>query len=247
MYQELFFSSATAFDPKRPTWPLPNGAKFDKFRIVSVSFPMTFDNVDESNRSVVFTEDDATFTAQIPVGSYNAAETGPAALQTALNAASPKKGYAVTYLPISRNLEVRNPTAPNFQLQTAAGGSTAYVTFGLPRFGLPLRATDGVLRTSVCQFASTTPILLSSNNLHTSAAKFAGQDNICVLAQIPCGDNGAVVYYEPNGGWLSFGREISELDITLLRASNLQPLDLQGGIISLTLAILTDEDDVIGA
>jgi hypothetical protein len=246
VYQQLHFSSATAFDPKRPSWPLQGGASFARFRIESISFPMTFHNVDESCNSVVFTEGSDSYTARIKVGSHNA-DSGPIALQNALNEASPTKAYAVTFLPITRNLEIRNASVPDFSIQTATGGSTAYLMVGIPRFGLPLRPTGGVITTSMCQFASTVPLLLASSSLYTSASKFSGRDDLCILAQIPPGDNGAMIFYEPNGGWLTFGREISELDISLLRGSNLQPVDLQGGIVSLTIGILTDEDDVIGA
>jgi hypothetical protein len=243
MYKEYHLSSVSAFNPLRPSWPIQGAASIAKYRILSVSFPATHFSVDSDNNTVVFNENGATYTAKLPIG-HLTADTGPAALQAAMNAVSPVKGYAVAYVGASRGLEIRNAGVADFSIQTALGGSSAYLLLGLPRFGLPLRPENGVLKTSVCQFGSTVPLLLSSTNLATPSTAFAGQENLNILCQIPPAQEGAMCYYEPNGSWLEFGREVSEIDFVLLRASNLQPIDLRGGILSVTLGVLTDADDV---
>lgn len=243
VYKELHFSSATAFDPQRPNWPLTGSTNIAKFRIMSVSFPCTFYSVDQNSNTIVLREKGSTYNANLPIGNYTA-DMAPQTVQDALNAVSPTKGYIVNYNHPTRNLTIQNSNVQDFSLGTSLAGSTAYLTVGLPGYGAYLQATNGSLNTQVCQFSNTVPLLLSSRTLYSTGCSYGGRDDLNVLCQIPPAESGSVVCYEPQGGSLDFSGDISAIDFTLLKASDLQPIDLNGGILSVSLCVLTDVDDV---
>ncbi|KAJ3050165.1 hypothetical protein HK097_008849 [Rhizophlyctis rosea] len=93
--------------------------------------------------------------------------------------------------------------------------------------------------------ATTRNLEIRNANSDFAILPASGGSTAHLLAGLPKkGESGAMVYYEPQGGWLDIGRSVSEIHFSLLRASNLEPVNLNSGILSASLAILTDENDV---
>lgn len=242
MYNQYVFDSSNAYDPSRPTFTLRSAPYIDRFKVLSVTLPLSFYSTGTHNNQIAFVEGDDTQPkfATVPPGFYNAA-TYPGKLQAAMNAVS-SNAYVVTYNEDGRSLVITG-TDP-FCVEGGQAGTTAWQQIGVPRVG---RSSKGnTVKLNIANFAGPSSVLLVSSQLQSRDLVFAGNEQIGLVASIDLTSPAAsVIRHENLGSYLNFGANLSYVEFRLLDGGSLREIDLQNQPFSVVVASLSDPDDPV--
>lgn len=211
----------------------------DRFKLLSISVPLTWNTTDSSNNSIVYSRNGSTKTAVLPPSSYNSVSL-PSALQKALNDSSDQKDFSVTYESQTRKLTI-STTGQAFQIRPASEGTTAYPLLGM---SLSDPATPSGTNYSFynSDFTQTAPLLLTSSTLSSPSVRLIGKNQNSILSVVPLTSaSGTLAYYQHTGSYLSCGKTLSTFNFSLVNSRTLQPVRVS--TFSVSLAILTDADD----
>ncbi|KAJ3024103.1 hypothetical protein HDV00_001009 [Rhizophlyctis rosea] len=165
--------------------------------------------------------------------------TFPQALSAALNAVSTVKDFGVTFDDTKRTMTI---TAGGQFTIRPFPETTAYRQLGMTKF--TPRTTGTSVSFGVCDLTNTSPILLTSNSLVSRDLTYLGEENSSVLCMIHNdAPQGSVLRWVNNGSFVYCGAELPYLNLRLLNAATMLPLQINQPF-SVTFAILTDEDDI---
>lgn len=236
MYQELHFYS----NGSDSSFPVSGSPFVDRFKILSVSIPLTYNTTDAQSNKIAYSRSGSTKTATVPVGSYNSA-TFPSALEDALNASSDVKDFAVSFDNLTRKLTIT--ASQPFSIR--GDGTTMNAALGLQKNQNTPSATS-VTFGNVADFTQSSPLLLTSTSLFTKSVILAGSEQVSILATVPITSaQGTLGYWaNTNGEYLYCGTNVNRIDFKLLSARTLQPVNVSG--FSVSVGILSDSDDVAG-
>lgn len=240
VYRDYNLFSNSSVSQKDVSFAIRGSPYVAAFKIHSCTIPLAFNTTDSSNNAVVFDRAGSTKIATIPKGNYTSA-TFPAALQTAMNDQSTVKDFVVTFDEVTRKLTISAGSA--FTINGYSGGTTAYCQLGMGKY-TPSQ-TGTAVTGGISDFTNTAPLLLTSTQLNSKDMVYAGDENVSVLCMIDVNSpQGSVAKWINHcGSYVAVGAELPSIDLRLLNAATLLPVDLSQPF-SVTLSILTDDDDV---
>ena len=104
MYKELSFFSSNSTDQGNVTFSLRASPYVDRFKILRVSIPLSYETTDSSNNSLAYLDKNGNKqVVRIPSGNYNASSF-TSNLQNSLGG-----NFTVTYNEVSRTVTINNP------------------------------------------------------------------------------------------------------------------------------------------
>jgi hypothetical protein len=239
MYKEYYLSSQNADngDYNSPIWSIPSAPYVDRFRIDSVTLPLSYYPVGNQNNVIKSTENGVTQSYFIPPGSYTVAN-----IAQTLQSVMP--GYTVTFDEVSRKLTFQNSTS--FYFLPASQGTSAYRIIGSPQNRSSSSGTT-VTMPNVVDLTNNNPLLLTSTSLSSQDIVFAGKNvhsNILTVIPLDSPVNAYHTYNNNNGSFLSSQQNLTLLDFQILDSSTLRPVDFQGQPFFVKMSVLTDIDDL---
>ena len=241
VYKQYSVFSNNSIDQRDVSLAVRGSPYVAAMKIHEVMVPLAFNTTDSSNNTLVFERAGSVKSTSIPAGNYSAA-TFPTALQKALNDASTVKDFVVSWDELTRRLTVS--AGSPFTIHPFGRGTTMYRQLGMSKYSQPNTGTSVTL--GVSDFTNTSPLLLVSTRLNSKDMAYLGDENCNVLCMVNTSvPQGSVAQYiNCNGSYCSVGSELPSLDLRLLNASTLLPVQLSQPF-SVTFSILTDEDDQI--
>jgi hypothetical protein len=232
VYREFHLYSGNCVDQTTPRFALRGGP-------YAANLPLSFNTTDASNNRIAFQQNGDTRMATIAAANYNGSSFPPA-LTAAMNQVSPVKDFSVSYDEVSRRLVITSGT--EFTVLPFQQGTSMYRQLGMQKYSVGNTGTS--VSFGVPDFTSAAPILLTSTTLTSKDLTFAGEENINTLAMIDLNaPQNSTVTWVNQGSWVYCGADISTVDFRLLNANTLIPIEMSQPF-SVTLGILTDEDDV---
>jgi hypothetical protein len=239
VYRELYFSSANADnnDMSDPIFSIPENIFVDRWRIESVTLPLSWNVVGDHNNTITVIEGGVPRTVGIPSGNYNVATLGPA-LQTALGGT-----YQVTFNETTRKYTISNNTA--FQVAPGTMGTGIWRIIGMSKT-LPTPSATSTVMPNVADLTNNAPVLLTSTSISSPHLTFAGRHTSNIIAVIPIdAPQGSYMTYQNMGSFLESSTSLSLIDFHILDSATLRPLQLNGCPFFVKLSVLTDQDDVV--
>lgn len=234
------FDSGYTDEPNSPTFITARTPFIARFKVFSVTVPLTFYTTGRQNKTVALREQNKPNEIRyvtVPPGNYNAA-TFPVVLQTSLGGS-----YRVTYDETQRNLNIENPNVMCSVLGFT-GGTTMFDQIGMTRTGeseVGYRFQGGVSNSN-----GTSSLLLVSGELSSRDLMVANNEAINALALIElCEQPQTFMKWENPGGYLVMGQNLKYIRFRFLDARTLRDIDFRGGCFTVQLGVLTDFDDPV--
>jgi hypothetical protein len=241
VYRQILLDSASSYDVSKPTFNLQSPFFVDRFKVLSAQIPNSFYSTGNTNNQIAFKEETTTYYAQLNPGFYNASSM-PEEMARAMNATPSTNGYSVTYNEDTKSLTITGTNA--FTVLGNDQGTTAWNSIGARKVGVYPTGTSVTL--GVADFTGISSLLLVSSQLISRDNMFLGNENISVLAYIPCSSHpGSVIQWTNPGSYLFYGSDLSYLELRLLDSATLREVDLNGNPFQVTLGVLTDNDDPV--
>lgn len=223
-------------DKNQPKWTLAEPISCDRIRYNSIILPLSWDIVNDSNNKVSFYDNGMGSTPRsfsIPDGTYSPDDL-VAALTTGFSAQGTQT-YTVSYDHVSGKITISAATSP---FKVMYPGTTASKLLGL----LGTQQSDPgttITFSNPIDLTGVKMVLVASTNIRSSTVIVAGADDLNILASIPISQEIETVlcsqnyidtdYIECDSGL------VSTVDIRLLDAETLLPLDLKGKGFTLVL------------
>ncbi len=205
-----------------PTFRFLQGIDMTGIRLNTMVLPLSFNNVDSTNNTVVFSDNNVSHTATLPAGQHSGATLADALAATM--SSSGTQTYTVTFDVPSMRLHI---TAPG-QFKFLSSGTTAASVLGLKTDTTP---STNLIMPNPVDLTGTQLILLSIPQVTTDSVIYSGRESLNVLEAIPItSDLGTVeVYHNETSLFIdTLDQTISEMTIRLIDSNTLQPIDLQG-------------------
>jgi hypothetical protein len=241
-YKEIHVYTSNSYDQANIIIGLNSPPYVDRFKLLRASIPLAFQSTDASNNRIAFVRGGTTKVASIPSGNYNAASFAPA-LQAAMNSVSSTQDFAVSYDSTANRLTINSPSAP-VTILPFGQGTSMYTQLGMSKYDSLLTGTTVTFK-GTPDFTSMAPLLLTSSTLVSRDVTFAGEEAINCLAMIDITSpqNSVQSYVNVNGGWLDAGTEVSSIELRLLNANTLQPVQMSQPY-CVSVGILTSPADM---
>jgi hypothetical protein len=240
-YKEIHVYTSNSYDPANIVIGLNSPPYVDRFKLLRASIPLAFQSTDSSNNRIAFTRSGAGKAVSIPAGNYNAASFPPA-LQAAMNSVSNTQDFTVSYDSTANRLTINSPSAP-VTILPFSQGTTLYTQLGMGKHDSALTGTT-ITFSGAPDFTSMAPLLLTSSTLVSKDVTFAGEEAINVLCMIDVTSpqNSVQNWVNHSGGWLDSGSTVSSIELRLLNANTLLPVQMSQPY-SVSLGILTSPLD----
>lgn len=239
VYREFFFSSSNAENQNfnNPIFAVPSNVYIDRFRIDTVTLPLSYYPVGPNNNKISYLENGVAKTTNLPEGVYDITTIGPA-IKTALGAL-----YTVTLDTITRKIRITTASTP-FSILPGNSGTSAYRILGSSKTATMATGINQLLP-NVVDMTNNAPLLLTSTSLSSPHITFAGNHNSNILTVIPV-DRPVMSYstFVNASGYLECQQNLSLIDFSLLDSATMLPIDLRGQPYYIKMTVLTDQDDI---